>query len=50
MPMIPVRIVTSATGRNLLECNEGKGAAPVFYESAIFSGATAPTSNINAGM
>ncbi len=46
---IPVRIVGSGTGRNLLECNEGR-LAPVFFASATFSGATAPTLNMKAGI
>lgn len=40
--IIPVRIVGSGTGANLLECKLGR-CVPVLLLSAIFSGATAPT-------
>jgi len=40
---IPVRIVGSGTGANLLECKLGRGDAPGFFESAILDGSTAPT-------
>src|SRR5947207_8419791 len=40
---IPVRIVGSGTGANLLECKLGSGDAPGFFDSAIFAGSTAPT-------
>ena len=40
---IPVRIVGSGTGANLLECKVGSGGAPGFFDSAIFAGSTAPT-------
>src|SRR5437763_10234161 len=50
MPTMPVRMVTSATGRNLLECSDGNGGAPGFLDWAITSGATAPTLNMNAGI
>ncbi len=47
---MPVRIVGSGTGANLLECRLGSGAPPGFFDSAIFSGATAPTWKSTAGM
>jgi hypothetical protein len=40
---MPVRIVGSGTGANLLECRVGSGAAPGFFDSANFAGSTAPT-------
>ena len=40
---IPVRIVGSGTGANLLECKLGSGDAPGFFDSAILVGSTAPT-------
>ena len=49
MPMIPVRIVGSGTGANLLECRLGNGVAPGFLLSATFAGSTAPTLNMKAG-
>src|SRR4051812_42869651 len=49
IPMIPVRIVGSGTGANLLECRLGNGV-PLFLLSAAFAGSTAPTLNINAGI
>src|SRR5438045_8838397 len=50
MPMMPVRIVGSGTGANLLECRLGSGGAPGFLLSATFAGSTAPTLNMNAGI
>ena len=40
---MPVRIVGSGTGANLLECKVGSGGAPGFFDSAIVAGSTAPT-------
>jgi len=40
---IPVRIVGSGRGANLLECKLGSGDAPGFFDSAILVGSTAPT-------
>src|SRR5438128_6328853 len=47
---IPVRIVGSGTGANLLECKLGSGDAPGFFDSAIFAGSTAPTWKSTAGI
>lgn len=41
--IMPVRMVGSGTGANLLECRLGSGSAPGFFEAAILSGATPPT-------
>src|SRR5207237_3676911 len=46
---IPVRIVGSGIGANLLECKLGNGVAPGFFDSAIFCGSTAPTWKSTAG-
>ncbi len=48
--IMPVRIVGSGTGANLLECRLGSGAAPGFRLSAYFAGSTAPTLNMQAGI
>src|SRR5438876_10903051 len=48
IPIIPVRMVGSGTGANLLECKLGNGV-PLFFDSATFAGSTAPTTNMNAG-
>jgi hypothetical protein len=47
--MMPARIVGSGMGANLLECRLGSGV-PFFLLSAIFTGSTAPTTNISAGI
>src|SRR5438874_503179 len=47
---MPVRIVGSGIGANLLECKLGNGAAPCFLDSAIFCGSTAPTWKSTAGI
>ena len=49
IPTMPVLIVGSGTGANLLECKLGKGV-PLFLLSATFAGSTAPTLNMNAGI
>ena len=49
IPMIAVRMVDSGTGRNLLECSDGKGV-PLFFDSATFAGSTAPTLICSAGI
>src|SRR5207247_10413239 len=46
---IPVRIVGSGTGANLLECKLGSREAPGFFDSAILAGSTAPTWKSTAG-
>lgn len=48
--MMPVLIVGSGTGANLLECRLGSGGASGFLEAVIFSVATAPTWKSIAGM
>src|SRR5437588_12958383 len=50
MATVPVRIVGSGTGANLLECKLGGGDAPGFFDSAIFAGSTAPTWKSTAGI
>src|SRR4029077_13833927 len=47
---MPVRIVGSGTGANLLECRVGSGAVPGFFDSANFAGSTAPTWKLTAGI
>src|SRR6266705_1683317 len=47
--MIPVRIVGSGTGANLLECRVGNSFPACLY-SAIFAGSTAPMWKLTAGI
>ena len=49
IPIMPVRMVGSGTGANLLECRLGN-SFPSFLYSAIFAGSTAPMWKSTAGI